>query len=372
MSSVRKAKAFGATLMSKMFPHPQCHSSKLRRLGYVPPTWHRAFRRAPPKDIYPLRKLTKTTELPGDKTVRRVFLKIPMLRKEKYEHYNVEYQPLATRIALTQMRLMREDGMDEDSAFKKCENEIFKEELYYFAKGIRDNKGNHFKLTSDELRHFYIHDLINEATFLKSKIQKAVDEHLGGAEKQAKPETTQKLATQVLSEYFATDELNMEEAQQQAKYEPYIVDVALKPYKKTGVWDERNPTLFGHSDYNPDDVLLARHGYSHHETQRYKLSQVQVPASAFIEALDFADEPRVIPDYKRPMSFDDDSMFHEGTLTTPGGTHFYGLDAKNFFGATEGLTYRALNNAEAEIDFEISKMLLEQDEIAKQEKDTKQ
>eukprot|EP00461_Guttulinopsis_vulgaris_P000703 UN00703 len=364
----RKKRVPGQTLMSKMYPHPQCHASKLRKLGYVPPNWHRALRKAPPKDIYPLRKLKKCT-LPGDIVVRQVFKKIPMLRKEKYEFYNQDYQPLAVRIALTQMRLQREEGLTEDEAFKKAEREIFKGELYYFAKGIRDSKGNHFKLTTDEMRAFYIHDLINEAHFLKNKVQKLVDENPVSSVA-ANSEDHKKAAVDILSKYFAQEEPTLEQAKIQAGYVQPVVDILHTPYKKSGIYPNYQlSTTTGHEDYNPDDAMLFRHGATHQENQRYIQSQVQVPASAFLDALDFADERRGPPEYKMPVSWDNDSMFNPTALLTPGHTHHYGLDVPNFFTAHEGLTYRELNNKEQEMDFEIAQMLLQNDAIEKEVKE---
>jgi len=129
MAHVRHKVAKGSTLMSRMFPDPLEYASRLLRLNYVHPTWWTAYKASPPKDVYKFHKIPNI-KLPVDRLIRKTFEKIPMLRKEKYEHANPDYSPLAVRFALTQQRLMDEENYSEEDAFDKCEHEIFKEELY--------------------------------------------------------------------------------------------------------------------------------------------------------------------------------------------------------------------------------------------------
>lgn len=361
--------------MGKMYPHPQCHSAKLRKLGYVPPVWHRAIRRAPPKDLYPLKRVSKSMELPGDKVVKQVFKRMPMLRKERYEFYNAEYKPLATRIALTTMRLQKEHGLDQDAAFKKCENEIFKEELYYFAKNIRDNPGNHFKLTNSEIRNFYVHDLINEAQFLKKRIATAVEQAAANDQGEQNshvptPVKNVRIAQDTLAEYFAEDEPIFEDILAERGFEKVTVSPFYHPYKLSGVHAHPKQTYITHSDYSVDDVLLYRHGGFEQENQRYIRSQVQVPASAFLDSIEFADDTI---DAKQGI-FDafgvgdesgeipDDNFMHKNMLAM--GTHHISKDEATYFTATEGLTFRQLSKEELSIDQEIAQLLLKQDKLA--------
>jgi len=365
--NVRRPKAHGATLMSKLYPHPQCHSARLRRLGYVPPIWHRALRRAPPKDIYPLKRLKRSLELPGDKVVRKVFKRIPMLRKERYEHFNVDYQPLATRIALTQMRLQREQNMTEDQAFDKCEKDIFKDELYFFAKGIRDSPGNHFKLTHEELRSFYIHDLINEAQFLKQRVSKALsavdaDTSVGvqtDPTSLIKTQVTDRIAVESIAHYLVQPEPLIEDIKKERGVDKIFVNTMHHPYKITGEYNVPKSTYLFHPDYNVDDIMLSRHGSLYHENQRYLRSQVQVPASAFIDAIEFGDDNIDAGG----LDFDNDKMF-DGQLLKAADTHHFSKDTATFFTATEGLQNRQLTREENEIDKQIAVMLLKGDKLA--------
>jgi hypothetical protein len=359
--NVRRPKAHGATLMAQMYPHPQCHSARLQKLGYVPPVWHRALRRAPPKDLYPLKRITKSTELPGDKIVKKVMRKIPMLTKERYEYFNPDYKPLATRIALTQMRIQREQGLNEETAFQKCEQDIFKEELYYFAKGIRDNPGNHFRLTQDEMRSFYIHDLINEAQYLKKRVVEAVEGMDTTAAVQADPsspvqaEVASRIAQDSLAQYLIEPVEIIDEVQKRRRFKPVPVNNLHEPYKITGEWTAQPDTLFSHPVYRVDDAIMMRHKGILQETQRYLNSQVQVPASAFIDGIEFGDDNIEVPD----VDFSNDGMFHPDILVA--GTHFISQNAPTHFSAHEGLTFRQLSLEENEIDKQIAIMLLKKD-----------
>jgi hypothetical protein len=368
--NVRRPKAPGATLMSKMYPHPQCHSARLRRLGYVPPIWHRALRRAPPKDLYPLKRLKGNLKLPGDKVVKKVFQRIPMLRKERYEHFNVDYQPLATRIALTQMRLQRE-GMTEDDAFHKCERDIFKEELYFFAKGIRDNPGNHFKLTHDELRSFYLHDLINEAQFLKQKVAKAintVDTDPNAAiqtdpASSAKKQVTDRIAQDTVAQYLVDVDPVFEDVLKERKFKKVHVNPFHHPYKLTGEYNVPKSTYLFQPDFNVDDIILYRHATRSQENQRFLRSQVQVAASAFLDAVEFGNKTVNF----EGLEPENDNDFDSRLLTKAGG--HLAKSNKDFFTIQEGLQNRELSRDETELDKQIAVMLLKQDKAtAKAEK----
>lgn len=359
--NVRRPKAHGATLMAKMYPHPQCHSQRLQKLGYVPPIWHRALRRAPPKDLYPLKRITKSTQLPGDKVVRKVMKRIPMLSKERYEFHNTEYKPLATRFALTQMRIQREQGLDEEKAFEKCEKEVFKDELYYFAKGIRDSPGNHFKLTQDEMRSFYIHDLINEAQFLKKRVVEAVEGMDTTAAVQADPtspvqaEVASRVAQDSIALYLKDPVELMDVVQKRRKFKPNRVDAFHDMYKITGEWTAEPQTLISHALYRVDDIILMRHAGILQESQRYLNSQVQVPASAFIDGIEFKDQEFEAPnlDYAQEEIFDPEGLV--------AGTHYIASNAATHFAAHEGFTYRKASRHEQEVDRQIAEMLMKKD-----------
>lgn len=372
--NVRTPKSVGATLMSKMFPHPQCHAARLRRLGYVPPIWHRALRRAPPKDMYPLKRISAPLKLPGDEVVRKIFFRIPMLRKERYEQFNVDYQPLATRIALTQMRLMRE-GMTEEAAFLKCERDIFKDELYFFAKGIRDNPGNHFKLTSDELRSFYIHDLINEAQMLKSRVNKALNDVsinptrtaittgvVAGTEALAnlKQQATDRIAEDTVAKYLVEKEPLINDVMQERGVDKVFVNPFHQPYKITGEYKAPKSTFLFHPDYNVDDIMLYRHGPMFQENQRFIKSQVQVPASAFIDAINFHDAPMELPDPKT-YSLNDEEFDGQ---TVGNDTNHGAMNNSTYFTIQEGLENRVLSRQEKLIDKDIAVLLMKQDKAA--------
>lgn len=129
MASVSHRSKKGATLMSKMFPDPLDYAARLMKLGYCHPTWWNAYKIAPPKSIYQFEKLTKAV-LPIDDMVKECFRRIPMLRKEKFDIFDPDFSPLAVKVAVTQKRLMEEEGLSADAAFDKCEHDIFKEELY--------------------------------------------------------------------------------------------------------------------------------------------------------------------------------------------------------------------------------------------------
>lgn len=68
--------------------------------------------------------------MPLDNAIKDVLKRLPMLRKEELNYDDPKFIPFCVRIASVWTRLQDEEHMDKETAFKKCQEEIFFDELY--------------------------------------------------------------------------------------------------------------------------------------------------------------------------------------------------------------------------------------------------
>lgn len=167
----------------------------------------------------------------------------------------------------------------------------------YFGKMIRESPGNYFKLTEQEMNHFYVHDITNEIHHMKTQIAAG-----------ATPVNAAK-------EYIKTPEPILSEAQAQRGYKPPHARIKYHNYSKTGIKEKPlfKAQLYETASFDFEAGAARLFPYGLTETQRFIRSDVQVPARILIKAMNFGNQVGRTPepegqDYLSPKLFTQDML----------------------------------------------------------------
>lgn len=130
MSGLKKIfRPVGIPRIAELYPNVYERTMYKIASGAAYPRWWDAWRYCPPKENNKLTRISRI-DVPLDFVIKDVLKRLPMLRKEELDYNDPHFNPLCARIASVWHRLQSQEGMDKEIAFRKCEEDIFFEELY--------------------------------------------------------------------------------------------------------------------------------------------------------------------------------------------------------------------------------------------------
>uniref|UniRef100_A0A0A9VP04 50S ribosomal protein L16 n=1 Tax=Lygus hesperus TaxID=30085 RepID=A0A0A9VP04_LYGHE len=138
----------GLPRVVKLYPNVFDRARYRIASGSAYPSWWEAYRHCPPKqEVFfgPLERL----QLPLDSAIREVLHRLPMLRKEELNYDDPTFIPFCTRIAAVWTRLQQDEQLDKETAFLRCQDDIFHDELYVrwhtVRTAVQDGRHQHKK-----------------------------------------------------------------------------------------------------------------------------------------------------------------------------------------------------------------------------------